>query len=96
MNYSEMIRSRTKEFLDFMKSKFPMFDSSNVFLRDVQYAVMGYLGLQGIKLNLSRSEEVALEVIKELETQGIFIRIDAQSWRLQYPQFALPKPEKKV
>ena len=57
---------------------------------------MSYLKDHGMKLSYANAERVAAEVGKAFERDGVFKRIDHQSWLLNYPEFALPKIEKKA
>lgn len=96
MNAIEQITANETEFLKFLKSKFTLIHLSNVFFRDFHYGVMLYLAEHGMKLKHEKAEKVAREVTAALEGKGIFKRIDHQSWLLNYPEFALPRIEKKA
>ena len=96
MNEVETILNNQTEFLKFLKSKFPLIHQSNVFFRDVHYGVMAYLAQHGTKLKYFDAEKVARMVGAALEEKGIFRRMDHQSWLLNYPEFALPRIEKKA
>jgi len=95
MKETSIITGSSREFLAFMKTKFPLIHMSNVFLRDFHYGSMEYLASKGKKLKYLDAEQVAGEVVTHLETQGILRKIDHQSWLLNYPEFALPRPEAK-
>ena len=82
------------EFLLFLKEKFPVIHNSNFFFRDLDYGVMSFLQARGKKTNHADSERIAREMADRLVTEGIFKKIDHQSWCLNYPRFALPRPEK--
>ena len=41
-------------------------------------------------------EKIAREFGLEFEKDGTFKKIDHQSWLLNYPEFALPRVEKKA
>ena len=69
---------------------------SNLFFRDLHYGVMSYLEEHGMKLRYQDAENVAREVGDAFEKEGIFKRIDHQSWLLNYPEFTLPRVEKKA
>ena len=96
MKEVEFIASNQTEFLKHLKSKFTLIHMSNVFFRDLHYGVMSYLKEHGMKLRYADAEKVAHPVGVELEKQGILKRIDHQSWLLNYPEFALPRLEKKA
>jgi len=96
MKETELIVNNRTEFLKFLKSKFTILHLSNFFFRDFHYGVMEYLRERGVKLKYQVAEKVAREAGAAFEQQGIFKRIDHQSWLINYPEFALPKQEKKA
>lgn len=96
-NEVELIINNNAEFLKYVKSKFRLIHDSNFFFRDLHYGVMEYLEEKLKKrIKYLDAEKITYEVAVELEKQGIFKKIDHQSWLLNYPEFALPRVEKKV
>ena len=96
MKETDTIVARQIEFLKYLKSKFTLIHMSNIFFRDLHYGVMSYLAEHGKKLHYRESEKVAREVAAKFEAGGIFKKIDHQSWLLTYPEFTLPRVEKKA
>jgi hypothetical protein len=96
MKDAELIARNETEFLKFLKEKFTLIHLSNFFFRDFHYGVMAFLERKGIKLKYFAAEGIAREAAAALEQRGIFKRIDHQSWLLNYPEFALPRVEKKA
>ena len=96
MEPSAYVIKNKSEFLKFLRSKFTRIHLSNIFFRDFHYGVMSYLEDHGMKMKYYDAEKVAREVASALEKNGIFKRIDHQSWLLSYPEFALPRVEKKA
>jgi len=96
MNESQSIINNQIEFLKYLKSKFTLIHMSNVFFRDVHYGVLSYLLDHGMKRKYQEAEKIAREVCEAFEKSGIFKNIDHQSWLLNYPEFALPRVEKKA
>lgn len=93
MKELEYINSHQSEFLKYWKSKFPLYHDSNVFFRDLHYGVMSYTEERlKRKLKYLEGEPLALQVAQELEKRGILKKIDGQTWLLNYPEFALPRP----
>ena len=90
------ILSHRIEFLKYLKSKFQLIHMSNIFFRDFHYGVMSYLAEHGRKVRYLDAETIAQEAGASLEKEGILKKIDHQSWLLNYPEFALPKVEKKA
>jgi hypothetical protein len=91
----ELINNNQTDFLKYLKSRFTLIHLSNVFFRDIHYGVMSYLQEHGVKARYQEAEEVTRQVAAKLVQNGIFKPIDHQSWLLNYPDFALPKVEKK-
>ncbi|HEY6192448.1 MAG TPA: hypothetical protein VI215_09025 [Bacteroidota bacterium] len=96
MKSLEVITGNESEFLKFLKNKFTLIHLSNIFFRDFHYGVMTFLREKGIKLKYHDAEKVAAEAAAAFERKGIFKKIDHQSWLLTYPEFALPRVEKKA
>ena len=94
MNPSSIIINNQSDFLKFLKSKFTLIHHSNIFFRDFHYGVMSYLADHGSKLQYHDAEKVAREVAETFEKSGFLKRIDFQSWKLNYPDFTLPRVEK--
>ena len=96
MKEVDAIINNTTEFLRYLKSKFTLIHMSNFFFRDFHYGVMSYLKEHGMNVKYNEAETIAREVGVALEKNGIFKKVDHQSWLLNYPEFALPRIEKKT
>jgi len=90
MNHASEILERKADVLAFLKTRFPLYDKSNVFFRDIQYGIQVFLGRKGIKAGYPESERIAREFVSLLEQEGVFVAIDNQSWALHYPAFRTP------
>src|SRR5262245_15645909 len=96
MNATGLITGNEAEFLRYLKSKFTLIHQSNLFFRDFHYGVMSFPAEKGQKRKYHDAEKVAREAAAALEKKGILKKIDHQSWLLNYPEFALPRVEKKA
>ena len=96
MKELDLILGNETEFLKFLREKYTLIHMSNFFFRDFHYGVMSFLERKRIRLRYHDAEKVASEAAAALERKGIFKRIDRQSWLLNYPEFALPRTEKKA
>lgn len=96
MKEVEFIINHKTEFMKFLKSKFPLIHNSNLFFRDFHYGIMWYLQEHSLNRRYQEAENIAKEVGKAFEQSGIFKKIDYQTWVLNYPEFALPRVEKKT
>jgi hypothetical protein len=95
MTIDELVGNQT-QLLKYLKEKFVLLHHSNIFFRDLHFGVMAYLAEHGKKLAYNDAEAVARDVAGRLEQAGILKKIDHQSWLLNYPEFALPRVEKKA
>ncbi len=85
------ILENQKEVLTFLKTKFPLFHLSNFFFRDLQYGIQMFLERKaGMSIRYPKAESIAKSFAAQLERENIFIRIDQQSWALNYPEFKTP------
>jgi hypothetical protein len=94
MSLTALIVENQKDFLKYLKTKFPLYHLSNVFFRDLHYGVMNYLLAHKNRLKYTDAERVTREVIREFEKAGILTKIDKQTWLLKYPEFQLPRVKK--
>jgi len=96
MQKATFILGTKTEFLKYLKSRFPLYHLSNVFFRDIHYGVMSYLLEHGMKTGYPEAEEVAAAVTLALEKEGLFKKINGQTWLLMYPEFAMPRIQKSA
>jgi hypothetical protein len=96
MKEIEIITGDTAEFLKFLKTRITLIHQSNVFFRDLHFGVIAYLESKGKRIKYTLGEQIAKEVASDLEKKGIFKMVDHQAWLLNYPDFALPRNEKKA
>lgn len=84
MNYVDELISQKEIFIKFMKEKYPVFNNSNVFFRDLQYAIKSYFEKKDKKLSYSVAEKTALGFIDHLEKNKELVRISNNSWKLNF------------
>lgn len=94
MDYLNLISNDYKIFLQFLKAKYPMFHNSNFFFRDLQFGIVKFLENKGIKIRFGEAEILAKKLGALLEQEGIFKKVNQNGWRLNYPEFVMPVPEK--
>jgi hypothetical protein len=95
MQELDFISSNKDDFLKYLKLKFTMIHQSNFFYRDFHYGLLSFLHEHGRHIDKLRANNVAHAFLSELERTGIAKKIDHQTWMLNYPEFALPRVEKK-
>ncbi len=84
MNHLEMLKNDQEIFFNFMKEKYPIFYNSNIFARDIQYAIKQYFEKKDIKITYPQAEELMNEFSKYLEAKDDLLRLNVNSWRVNF------------
>jgi hypothetical protein len=63
-----------------MSKKFPVKYKSNIFLRDVQFAIKDYFDQKNVKLSYTETENMAKELMKTLVDAGEAEQLTEKSW----------------
>jgi hypothetical protein len=84
MNHLEHLTNNKKIFFTFMKEDYPLFQHSNIFLRDLQYAIKSYFDLKENPINYFQAEKIAREFINQLCKTNEVIQIDKKSWKINF------------
>jgi len=79
---SSIINDR-QVFMDYFKARYPAFNNSNIFSRDLQYAVKRYLEFKGFKADFKDAGLVAAQVAATFVNDGTFLVIDGNTFRLK-------------
>jgi hypothetical protein len=90
--YFDLLKNDETIFLNFLKAKFPVFHNSNFFFRDFQFGIRKFLENKGISISYSDSEELAKMLAKHFQNQGLFVAINSETWKINYPEFATKEP----
>jgi hypothetical protein len=88
---SQYIIGNQVEFMNFMKTRAQLIHLSNVFFRDLHFAVMEFLKKKNVQLGQTEGEQVAREVALHFEKKNIFKRLNMQTWMLNYSDYAIKK-----
>lgn len=83
-------------FLDYFHSKFPTFHLSNIFYRDLRYALKYYLNSNGFRPSDAELETVLTALTKEMVADGLLKPVSAGVWTLNYPEYRTKAPGKPV
>ncbi len=86
------LKNENQIFLNYLKAKFPLFHNSNLFFRDFQYGIMGFLETKGFTITFEVADELSKLLSDYYINQGIFIKTSKQGWRVNYPEFTTAKP----
>ena len=88
----QVLKNNEKELLNYLRARFPVFHNSNFFFRDFQYGIRSFLEKKEIKVSYQLAEKLAVEMAKYFEEQNIFLKVNSQGWKINYPEFATAEP----
>lgn len=80
---NELIHNEEK-FFRFMKERYPLIFNSNIFFRDIQYAIRTYFERKDIKLTYPEAEELMNKFTSHLEKGGKLDRLTTNAWRVNF------------
>lgn len=92
MKNQNILTQEKNQILNFLRARFPVFHNSNIFFRDLQYGIRSYFEKKGIKISYPEAENFANDFANMLESEKVFIRINHQSWKVNYPDYATVQP----
>lgn len=73
-----------KFFFSFMKEKYPVFKESNIFFRDLQYAIRNYYLKKGKTIDYLKAEKIASAFIENLVNEGELKKISNNAWKVNF------------
>jgi hypothetical protein len=79
--------------LSYMRqTKRAIFHNSNLFFRDIQYAVKDYFEDHlGVTIKPEEAQRIAKDVTKSFERQGVLKQVNSNGYLLIYPDLVTPK-----
>ncbi len=78
------LQNNKRIFFDFMKEKYPLYTKSNLFLRDLQYAIMSYFLKKDIKVKYGPAEKIALAFAESLEKNNELTKLNNYTWKVNF------------
>jgi len=88
MNYLEHLINNKKVFFNFMKEGYPLFRYSNIFFRDLQYAISSYFKMKERPISYAEASLIANDFIKNMVNSGELLQIDNKSWKVNFEIFS--------
>jgi hypothetical protein len=67
-----------------MKEKYNIYYNSNIFLRDIQYAIQSYFLKKDKRIKQSVVEKTSLEFINKLEQDGDLKKMSHNAWKVNF------------
>lgn len=82
--YTQTLINEKEIFFNFMKEKYPIFFNSNIFYRDIQYAIKSFFEKRNSKINFSSLEIISKELVKHLESSGELVPLNNITWKVNF------------
>lgn len=93
MDRFNQLMNEKEIFLKYMKEKYKIFLNSNIFLRDIQYAIKSFFEKKDIKISYAEAETLMQEFTKSLESSGELTKLSNNTWKVN---FSLDEPAEEV
>jgi hypothetical protein len=84
MEYLKELTINRTIFFSFMKEKYNVFNNSNIFFRDIQYAIKSYFEKKNKRINYSDAEKIAKEFISQMENDKQLIKMSNNAWKVNF------------
>ena len=84
MNHLEHLTTNKKVFFNFMNENYTIFQYSNLFIRDLQYAIMAYFEMKENPVKYAAAEVVANGFISNMVENNELQQIDHKSWKINF------------
>lgn len=85
----EYVINNKTEVLHFLKSRYPLYHNSNLFLRDVQFGLILFFQKKRRKVRNRDAEKIARGFLEHLQKANVVHQLDRQTWWLSLPEFQL-------
>ena len=89
MDRFNQLMAEKEIFLKYMKEKYKIFYNSNIFLRDIQYAIKSFFEKKDIKVTYTEAESLMKEFTKNMEASGELVKLSSNTWKVN---FSLEEP----
>jgi len=96
MNNFQAASDEMTGYLEFLKSKFPIFHQSNVFYRDLRYGLKYYLQSKGKKMADAELENALKALINQMVAASVLKPVSDGVWTLNYPTYRTKASGKPV
>lgn len=71
-------------FFNFMKERYEVHYKSNIFLRDILYAIKNFYEKKGRKLKYPLAEQLALQFTAYLVNQAELVVVEKNTWKVNF------------
>lgn len=84
MNHLDNLISNRTIFFNYMKERYEVHYKSNIFLRDLLYAIKSYYEKKGIKLKYREAEKLAVEFADNLVKTNELQVVGKNTWKMNF------------
>lgn len=84
MNYLQELTASDEIFFRYMKEKYRVFYNSNIFLRDIQYAIKSFFQRKNQKLKYFEAEKLALDFTELMEKKEKLKKVNNNAWKVNF------------
>ncbi len=84
MEHLNELLSNQSIFFNFMKEKYKVYQNSNIFFRDIQYAIKSFLEKKDKKIKYAEAEKLAQEFITQMENDGQLKKMSNNAWKVNF------------
>ncbi len=84
MNLLEHLLSNRAIFFNYMKERYEVHHKSNIFLRDLLYAIQSYYEKKGQKVSYKLAEKLAIELTENLVNSGELQTVGKNTWKVNF------------
>ncbi len=78
------LKNNEEIFLKFLNEQYPVIYRSNVFLRDIQYAIKHYYEMKDVKLSYDDVEKLSRMFIDSLVEEKKLLPVDYKTWVVNF------------
>jgi hypothetical protein len=90
MKIRDHILTHSGDFLPFLRTRVPVFHLSNVFFRDIHYAVIAFAAENRFRVGYTEAEGIAHRLIERLEKEKLLLPIDHRTWAVNREDLRKP------
>lgn len=82
MDHLKVLIDNKTTFFGYMRERYPLFTHSNIFFRDIEYAIKYFFENRDIKLKYKQIEKITADFIKHLEDNKDMRKLSGNSWQV--------------
>ncbi len=84
MEKLEILKNEKDSFFEFMREKYPVIYKSNIFLRDIQYAIFLFFKYRGEVIDSYQTEEITKQFTDYLVSTGELKQLSHNTWLVNF------------